>query len=40
MLCDVKNLLAKGRNPMKPMTRDIGKNENNQIEKKSYYKLK
>ena len=33
MPSDVKALLAKGRNPMKPKTRDIGKNENSQLKK-------
>ena len=31
MPSDVNALLAKRRNPMKPKTRDIGKNENNQF---------
>ena len=30
MPSDVKALFAKGRNPMKHKTRDIGKNENSQ----------
>ena len=37
MPSDVKALLAKGRNHMKPKTRDIGKKQKQSIKKKSYH---
>ena len=37
MPSDVKALLAKRRYPMKPKTRDIGKNENSQFKRFALY---